>query len=67
MPTSGSIINFGQSLPFYADKSFIANTFSLSSYKSLNEDLIGVEKFILTTIDGLGSDDVRLLKEKFKH
>ena len=64
MPTSGSIMNFGQSLPFYADKSFIANTLSLSSYKSLNEDLIGVGKFILTTIDGLGSDDVRLSKRK---
>ena len=28
MPTSGSIISFNQSLPIYADRSFIANSFS---------------------------------------
>ena len=27
MPTSGSIFHFGQTLPIYADKSFISNTF----------------------------------------
>ena len=35
MPTSGSIIHFNQSLPIYADKPFISNTFSSSSYKSI--------------------------------
>ena len=64
MPTSGSILSFAQSLPIYADKSFIANTFTTSSYNSLSEDLVGVGKFYLTTINGLGSDDVRLSKRK---
>ena len=27
MPTSGSVISFNQTLPIYADKKFIANTF----------------------------------------
>ena len=35
MPTEGSIINFNQELPIYADKPFISNTFSSSVYKSL--------------------------------
>ena len=32
MPTNGSIVTFGQTLPIYADKSYIGNTFS---YKQL--------------------------------
>ena len=64
MPTSGSVVNFAQSLPIYADKSFIANTFQLSGYKSLNEDVVGVGKLFVSTINGLGSDDVRLSKRR---
>ena len=41
MPTSGSIISFGQSLPIYADKQAIANTFSASKYKSFSDDVVG--------------------------
>ena len=64
MPTSGSVISLGQSLPIYADKSFISNSLTVSNYKSINEDVIGVGKLFLTTINGLGSDDVRLSKRK---
>ena len=64
MPTSGSIFTFGQSLPLVADKSFVANTFSVSNYHSLNENVVGVGKFYLSTINGLGDDDVRLSKRK---
>ena len=46
MPRSGYVTSFGQSFPFYADKSFVANNFSLSSYRALNEDVVGVGKFI---------------------
>ena len=59
-----SIISFNQSLPIYADKSFIANTFSVSSYKTLTEDVIGAGKFFISAINGLGSDDVRLSKRR---
>ena len=38
MPTKGGITNFSQSLPAYADKSFIRNTFSHSTYKALSDD-----------------------------
>ena len=61
-PSSGSLVSFNQILPIYADKSFIANTFSASTYKTISEDLIGVTKFYISAINGLGSDDVRLSK-----
>ncbi len=61
-PSSGSILNFNQSLPLYADKSYIANSFSASTYKTISEDLIGVTKLYVSAVNGLGSDDVRLSK-----
>ena len=64
MPTSGSIVKFGQSFPFYADRSYISNLFSASTYKTLNENVVGSSKLYLSTINGLGSDDVRLSKRK---
>ena len=64
MPTDGSIISFSQSLPIYADKSFIANTLSASTYKTITENIIGATKIYLSTIDGLGSDHVRLSKRR---
>ncbi len=64
MPTDGSIIGFNQSLPVYADKSFIQNNFFSSTYKTLTEDIIGAGKLFVSTINGLGSDDVRLSKRR---
>ena len=64
MPTSGSIIRFGQTLPIVADSSFISNFFSVSKYQSLNENIVGVGKLYVSTINGLGSDDVKLSKRK---
>tara|TARA_B100000963_G_scaffold331801_2_gene322856 strand:+ start:2376 stop:4607 length:2232 start_codon:yes stop_codon:yes gene_type:complete len=65
MPTDGSIVSFQQSIPFYADKSFINNTFSASTYETLSENIVGAGKIYLSAINGLGSDDVRLSKRKF--
>tara|TARA_B100000035_G_scaffold297074_1_gene289539 strand:+ start:4663 stop:6948 length:2286 start_codon:yes stop_codon:yes gene_type:complete len=64
MPTAGSIISFSQSLPIYADKPFIANTFKSSNYHSFNENFVGAGKFFLDTINGLNDEDVRLSKRK---
>ena len=63
-PTDGSVVSFAQTLPLYADKSFIANSFSASNYKKLNEDIIGSTKFNIAAINGLDNDDVRLSKRK---
>ena len=62
MPTSGSIISFHQSIPAYADKSFISNVFKLSKYHSFNEDIVGTGKLFLAGVNGLNDDDVRLSK-----
>ncbi len=64
MPTSGSIISFNQSIPAYADKSFISNTLKMSKYHSFNEDIVGSGKLFLSSINGLNDDDVRLSKRK---
>ncbi len=65
MPTSGSIVGFSQSLPFYADKSFISNTISASSYSTLTENIIGAAKFYVSSVNGLSDDDVRISKRRF--
>ena len=64
MPTSGSVISFYQSFPLYADKNFISNTISSSSYKSLSENVIGAGKFYFSYVNGLGDVVVRLIKRK---
>ena len=65
MPTSGSIIRFGQSFPVFADKRSLSNYFSVSGYKTLTEDVVGASKFLISNISSLGDDDVRLSKRKF--
>jgi len=62
MPTDGSIISFNQSFPFYADRNFIENEISASTYNTLSDNIIGAAKFYAGAINGLGSDDVRLNK-----
>ena len=65
MPTSGSIVRFNQTLPFYADRPFIGNTFASSTYKEFSENIIGAGKFYLTAINGLNDEDVRVSKRRF--
>ena len=62
MPTDGSIASFNQSFPIYADKNFISNSLSYSTYKSFNEDVVGAGKFFFSAINGIGEDNVRLSK-----
>ena len=64
MPTSGSIISFDQSLPIFADKEAISNTFKATKYKSITNDIVGAGKIYLSAINGINDDDVRLSKRK---
>ena len=64
MPTSGSIFGFEQTLPFFADKSYLANTVTYSKYSTLSEDIIGAGKLYFSSINGLNDDDVRISKRK---
>ncbi len=63
-PTDGSIVSFGQAFPFVADKPYLANKFTSSSYKTFGENLIGSGKITLESINGLDNEDVRLSKRK---
>ena len=63
-PTNGSLLTFNQSLPIYADRSFISNTISSSFYEPISEDVIGAAKFIFSAVNGIGGDDVRVSKRK---
>lgn len=65
MPTSGSIVGFSQSIPFYADKNYISNVFTLSKYMTLNENIVIANKYFVSTIDGFNDEDVRLNKRSF--
>ena len=64
MPTKGSILGFEQTIPFYADKSYISNTLTYSKYKSFSESIVGAGKLYLSAINGLNDDDVRISKRK---
>ena len=64
MPTDGSIVGFRQTLPIYADKPFIGNTFNSSFYHSFGENIVGAGKVFLSTINGLNDENVRLSKRK---
>ena len=64
MPTSGSVVSFNQSVPIFADRKSISNTFTMSRYKSINENIVGAGKLYLSAINGIGDDDVRLSKRK---
>jgi outer membrane protein insertion porin family len=64
MPTSGSIVKFNQVLPIVADKPFIGNTISSSSYSTINENIVGAAKFYVSAINGLDDENVRLSKRK---
>ena len=63
-PTDGSIASFSQTLPIYADRATITNTFGASTYKTVTENLIGAVKFYVSAINGFNDDDVRLSKRK---
>ena len=64
MPTSGSIVSFSQTLPLVADSSYISNTFLASKYHTLGESVVGAAKLYLSSINGIGEDDVRISKRK---
>ena len=65
MPTKGNLTSFSQSIPMYAEDSYIRNSFSTSHYKEFSEDIIGALKFSATAINGLNGDDVRVSKRSF--
>ena len=64
MPTSGSIISFGQDFPIYSDRAALNSFFSSSKYSTISEDVIGAAKLYLSAINGIDDEDVMLSKRK---
>jgi outer membrane protein insertion porin family len=62
MPTAGYLTSFFQEVPLYAEQPHLKNNFSTNHYKEFSEDLIGALKFGVTSINGLGDEDVRVSK-----
>ena len=46
MPTSGSIINFDQSLPIFADKQAVSNLFKQANINQLTNDVGAVKLYL---------------------
>ena len=65
MPTKGFLTSFSQSIPMYAEDSYLRNSFSTSHYTEFSEDIIGALKFSATSVNGLKDDDVRVSKRSF--
>ena len=62
----GIVLGFEQTLPFYADKSYLSNTLKFSKYATISENVIGASKLYLSSINGLNDDNVRLSKKIFE-
>ena len=64
MPTSGFINSFSQTIPFYADKPYIGIKSNIVFIMLSTKILLGQLSFILTQINGLNDENVRLSKKK---
>tara|TARA_Y100001958_G_C21236579_1_gene563116 strand:- start:144 stop:2375 length:2232 start_codon:yes stop_codon:yes gene_type:complete len=64
MPTDGYITGFSQTLPLSADKPYIGNTFTHSAYHTFSENLVGAGKLLISSVNGLDNEDVRISKRK---
>ncbi len=64
-PTDGFITRFSQKIPVVADSPYLVNTYSLSTYKQINPNIIGAAKFYGAAINGLNDKDVRISKRLF--
>ncbi len=63
-PTDGYLTKFSQTLPIYSDDTTIENSFSGSSYYSVNDSLILSAKLYLKTVNSL-DDNVRVSKRVY--
>ncbi len=61
-PTDGYFSKFSQSLPIYADSPYMKNTYKLSSYHAFSENAVGSFKFLVSGINGLNKENVRISK-----
>ena len=63
-PTDGYLTKFSQTLPIYSDDATIENSFSLSNYHSISDNLILSGKLYFKAVNSL-NDDVRVSKRVY--
>ena len=63
-PSSGYKTSFFQTLPIVSDNNELANTFTTTHYKSLNQNsgMIGKASFFFKSVHSITDDDVRISK-----
>ena len=64
-PTSGYRAHFEQTLPLILDSAALSNTFNLTKYYGITDNVIGTIKFQARSINGLNDEDVRLSRRLF--
>jgi outer membrane protein insertion porin family len=64
-PTSGYRAHFEQTLPLILDSAALSNTFNLTKYHLLSDNVIGTIKFQARSINGLNDEDVRLSRRLY--
>ena len=64
-PTSGYRAHFEQTLPLILDSAALSNTFNLTKYHALSDNVVGTIKFQARSINGLNDEDVRLSRRLY--
>ena len=65
LPSEGFKTNFSQSLPIYTDDYSISNSFEISKYSTLGENVIFSTSFFVKSVKSLNGKDVRITKRVF--
>ena len=60
MPTDGYRSSFGQSLPLISDTMAIGNSYEISGYNKLSNDMVSSLTFYIQAINSLGNKDVKI-------
>ena len=58
-------MHFAQGIPLILDSASLSNTFHLTSYHALSENVVGALKFQARSIHGLNDENVRLSKRLY--
>jgi outer membrane protein insertion porin family len=64
-PTAGYRAHFEQTLPLVLDSAALSNTFNITKYHALTDNVIGTIKFQARSINGLNDEDVRLSRRLY--
>ncbi|WP_415295908.1 outer membrane protein assembly factor BamA [Candidatus Pelagibacter sp. Uisw_113] len=61
-PSNGYLSIFRQQLPLLSNSYSLVNSYEISKYKEITDNMIGLIRFKIKSINSLGSDDIRVSK-----